>query len=68
MKKKQYWYSLDNAAKVFPAVSNVERSSVFRLSFYLNETIDPAILEQAVNEVLPRIESFAVTLKSGMIW
>lgn len=68
MKKKQYWYSLDNAAKVFPAVSNVERSSVFRLSFYLNETIDPAILEQAVNEVLPRFESFAVTLKSGLFW
>lgn len=68
MKKKQYWYSLDNAAKVFPAVSNANRASVFRLSFYLNESVKPLILEQAVNEVLPRFETFAVTLKSGLFW
>lgn len=68
MKKKQYWYSLDNAAKVFPAVSSAKRASVFRLSFYLNESVDPLILEQAVNEVLPRFETFAVTLKSGLFW
>ena len=68
MKKKQYWYTVDNAGKVFPAVSKDSRSSVFRLSFYLNESIDKDVLEHAVNEVLPRFETFAVTLKCGLFW
>lgn len=68
MKRKHYWYHLDNAAKVFPAVSKNSRSSVFRLSFYLNEVVNNNILEAAVNEVLPRFETFAVTLKSGLFW
>lgn len=68
MKRKQYWYSIDNAGKVFPSVSKNSRSSVFRVSFYLNEIIDRETLELAVNKVLPRFETFAVTLKSGLFW
>ena len=68
MKRNNYWYPVDNAGKIFPAVSKDSRSSVFRLSFYLTETIDPVLLEQAVNEVLPRFETFAVELKSGLFW
>jgi NRPS condensation-like uncharacterized protein len=68
LKKKKYWYKLDNAGKIFPAVSKDDRSNVFRLSFYLNETIDPIILEEAVNKILPRFEPFAVQLKNGLFW
>jgi NRPS condensation-like uncharacterized protein len=68
LKKKKYWYKLDNAGKIFPAVSKDDRSNVFRLSFYLNETIDPIILEEAVNKILPRFESLAVQLKNGLFW
>ncbi len=68
MKRNNYWYPVDNAGKIFPAVSNDSRSSVFRLSFYLNESIDPDRLTQAVNDVLPRFETFAVELKSGLFW
>lgn len=68
MKKNTYWYKVDNAGKIFPAVSNEARSSVFRLTFYLNDIIDPALLAQAVNEVLPRFEPFAVELKKGFFW
>lgn len=68
MRKSKYWYKLDNAAKIFPAVSQDERSNVFRLSFYLDEIIDPDILEQAVNHILPRFETFSVTLKNGLFW
>lgn len=68
MRKSKYWYKLDNAAKIFPAVSQDERSNVFRLSFYLDEIVDPDILEQAVNEILPRFETFSVTLKNGLFW
>ncbi len=68
MKRKNYWYPLDNAGKIFPAVSKDSRSSVFRLSFYLNEIVDPKRLEDAVNDVLPRFETFAVELKNGLFW
>ncbi|MFH1693216.1 MAG: hypothetical protein ABH890_02915 [Bacillota bacterium] len=68
MKKTKYWYKLDNAGKIFPAVSKDDRSNVFRLSFYLDEIIDSTILEEAVNKVLPRFETFAVQLKNGLFW
>lgn len=68
MKKKKYWYKLDNAGKIFPAVSQDERSNVFRLSFYLDREIDPEILEESVNRILPRFETFAVQLKNGLFW
>lgn len=68
MKRNNYWYPVDNAGKIFPAVSKDSRSSVFRLSFYLKDIIDPDRLTQAVNEVLPRFETFAVELKNGLFW
>lgn len=68
MKKKRYWFKIDNAGKVFPAISNQERSNVFRLSMSLQHTIDRAFLEQAVNLILPRFEVFAVRIKTGFFW
>lgn len=68
MKRNNYWYPVDNAGKIFPAVSSDSRSSVFRLSFYLIEKVDPTALAQAVNEVLPRFETFQVALKNGLFW
>ena len=68
MKRNNYWYPVDNAGKIFPAVSKDSRSSVFRLSFYLKDVILPERLEQAVNDVLPRFETFAVEMKSGLFW
>jgi hypothetical protein len=68
LKKRKYWYKLDNAGKIFPAVSKDDRSNVFRLSFYLDEIIDTDILEEAVNKILPRFETFAVQMKNGLFW
>ena len=68
MKKKKYWYKLDNAGKIFPAVSQDERSNVFRLSLYIDQEVDPLILEESVNKILPRFETFAVQLKNGLFW
>ncbi|MBE0701394.1 MAG: hypothetical protein IH571_06885, partial [Acholeplasmataceae bacterium] len=68
MKKKKYWYKVDNAGKIFPAISKHGRSNVFRLSFYLNEPIDKDMLELAVNKILPRFEAFAVQIKNGFFW
>jgi len=68
MKKNRYWFKIDTAGRVFPSISNMNQSNVFRLSMTLNEPIDETILETSVNEVLPRFETFSVTLKTGLFW
>lgn len=68
MRKRKYWYKIDNAGKIFPSVSKDDRSNVFRLSLYLDEVVNSTILEQAVNKILPRFETFAVQMKNGLFW
>lgn len=68
MQKRVYWHKLDNAAKIFPAISRANRSNVFRISFYMKEDIIPEILENAVNKNLNRFQVFKTQLKSGLFW
>lgn len=62
------WFRLDNAAKVFPSVSNDKRPNVFRLAFELTEDVDPIILEEAANIATDRFKSLKVKLKRGLFW
>ena len=66
MQKK--WYRLDTAALIFPAIARKDWSNAFRVSATLNEEIDPAILQQAADDMRPRFPSFFVTLKKGFFW
>ena len=68
MDNHEYWMKIDNAGKVFHAVSNNSRSSTFRLSMYVNEEVDKSTLQTALNIVLPRFESFKVKIKNGLFW
>lgn len=62
------WFKLDNAAKVFPSVSNKRRPNVFRLAFELTEDIEPTILQEALNLTIDRFKSLKVKLKKGVFW
>ena len=62
------WFKLDNAAKLYPAVSSFRWSSAFRISAELTETVDPRRLQQAVDNVLPRFPSLKVRMRSGLFW
>ena len=68
MSKRNHWLKIDNAGKIFPAVSNDSRSSTFRLSMYINENVDKELLEKVVNNLLPRFDTFNVKLKRGLFW
>ena len=37
------WYKLDNAAKIFPAISHNDSSNYFRLSAVLKEEVKPEL-------------------------
>ena len=66
MQKK--WYRLDTAALIFPAIARRDWSNAFRVSATLTETIDPDVLQQAVDEMRGRFPSFFVMLKRGFFW
>ena len=62
------WYKLDNAAKIFPAVSNSKRSNVFRLSFEMVNEVDPLVLQKALELTIQRFPMLKVKLKKGLFW
>ena len=64
----QDWYQLDNAAKIFPGQNSRTWSNVFRVGVELRETVDPALLQQALEQVLPRFPTFDVKIKHGFFW
>ncbi|MBE5783145.1 MAG: alcohol acetyltransferase [Clostridiales bacterium] len=68
MNKNKRWFRLDNAAKLYPAVATSRWSSIFRVSVELSEFIDPAILQQAADLVLPRFPALKVRMKTGLFW
>ncbi len=67
-KNLKNWYKLDNAAKIYPAVRNKKWSGNFRVSITLNEEVDPAILQQALNDMRERIINLNLELKKGFFW
>ncbi|MDD3243597.1 MAG: hypothetical protein PHD32_07745 [Eubacteriales bacterium] len=62
------WYRLDNAAKLYPAISNEHRGSVFRMSATLREPVDPACLQRAADKTAQRFPTMAVRMRRGMFW
>lgn len=62
------WYRLDTAALIFPAITRRDWCNVFRLSTNLKETVDPAILQQAADDLRSRFPSYYVTLRRGAFW
>ncbi|MBQ9558151.1 MAG: hypothetical protein IJU94_06055 [Clostridia bacterium] len=59
---------LDNAALIFPAISHTRWSNVFRVSATLTEPVDPALLQRAAADLMPRFPSMYVRLKTGVFW
>lgn len=65
---KSRWRRLDNTAKIFPVIANENLSQVFRISVTLKETVDPDLLQRALEEILPHIRNFRVKLRRGVFW
>ena len=66
--RSKVWMPLDNAALIFPAIRRKNWNNVFRESVTLTEAIDPVLLQQAVNELMPRFPSFYLRLRRGVFW
>ena len=58
--KNRYWFKLDNAGKIYPAVRSPNFASLFRATARLREPVDPQTLQQALLDVMPRFPIFQV--------
>ena len=65
---KLRWLRLDNAAKIYPAARSQRWSNVFRLSVTLNEDVDTAVLQSALDVTVRRFPSIAARLRRGIFW
>jgi len=66
--ERQNWYKLDNAGKLYPSIASTRRSTVFRLSAKLTKTINPEILQKALDQTIKRFPYYKVNLKRGLFW
>ena len=62
------WYKLDLSAIVYPTLQRRDFSSVYRLSVLLKEEINPEVLQQAVDRVMPRFPTYKAAIHKGLFW
>ena len=67
-RKVSEWSKLDNAAKIFPANSKKSDTKVFRFACELFDTIDPQVLQQALDITLEAFPLYQSVIKSGLFW
>lgn len=67
-KKEIRWERLDNTAHLFPAIAEESMSNVYRISVTLSELVEPDILQQALDIVLPKFDGFNLRLRRGVFW
>lgn len=62
------WWTLDNAAKIFPSTGSAHDSKVFRFACELREPVDPGLLQAALDQTLERFPIYRSVLKRGWFW
>lgn len=62
------WYRLDNAAKIFPAVTKNSNSSIYRVSMELRREINPELLQKAAELAIQRYPVLQVKIRRGVFW
>ncbi|MGN0132388.1 MAG: hypothetical protein ACI4AA_08105 [Lachnospiraceae bacterium] len=70
--KKTYrdlrWERLDNTAHLFPVIAGESMSNVYRISVTLKELVEPELLQQALDMILPKFDGFNLRLRQGVFW
>ena len=66
--KSSRWYQLDNAAIIVPCSAHGFNTRVFRLVCELTEPVQPAFLQQALDETVVEFPHFNSALRKGLFW
>lgn len=62
------WEKLDNTANIFPVIADENMTNTYRICCELNEKINEAKLQQAVDIVLPKFPGFDLRMRKGIFW
>ena len=62
------WLRLDNVGKIFPSTSSKRDTGVFRLSCEIDELVQPALLQEALDKTLEQFPHFLYIMRSGFFW
>lgn len=62
------WFSLDNAANLYPAIHSERLPMVFRISANLKQRVHAGLLQQALLAIIPRFPYYKVRLRAGLFW
>ena len=62
------WMKLDNAAKIYPAITGSELTGVFRISVHLTAPVVLPALLKAAEEASKLFPLFSVELCRGSFW
>lgn len=68
MKEVKKWNRLDNVAKIFPPTTSKRDTKVFRFACELNQTVDPNVLQRALDKTLPQFPLYCSILRKGLFW
>jgi hypothetical protein len=68
LKRRDRWYGLDNAAKIFASIVSRRITTVFRLSATLYHPINKGDLGRAVINCLQRFPYYRVELRKALFW
>lgn len=66
--KQRYWRRLDNAAKLFAAMSSKKDTRVIRFYSELNEEIQGDKLQEALDRTLLKYPIFLSVMRKGLFW
>lgn len=66
--KRRHWVRLDNASNIFPAARSDVDPKVFRLGAELDHDVDPALLQDALEETFERFPLYHAVLRRGVFW
>ncbi|KAB1654317.1 alcohol acetyltransferase [Pseudoclavibacter chungangensis] len=65
---RRAWVRLDNASNIFLAARTDADPKVFRIGAELDEDVDPATLQAAVDETYARYPLYHAVLRQGIFW
>lgn len=62
------WVRLDNASNIFPAARSAIDPKVFRLGAEMDADVDPALLQEALDETFDRYPLYHAVPRRGVFW
>lgn len=61
-------FRLDTAANIYPSTVSQKQSHLYRMSAELKQPVSKALLQQAVDHIIPRFPTIAARLCTGFFW